>query len=285
MISIFLQGGLGNQMFQIFALISYCLDNDVLFFIPKRKMDPRSAGGAPRPTYWDSIFKALEPYLNDDKHLEKRYQEPHFHFKPVPKLDDKNFEFQMYGYFQSPYYYHHNFSKINDILRLTNKKAEIKKKYEIMYFDKPTISIHFRHGDFKNLEDFHPILKISYYKNALRKIMETTGKNDFRVLYFCEANDNKKINDYIRFIKKYKEFKKLKFVKADQEAPDYEQMLLMSNCDHNIIANSTFSWWSGYLNENHEKCVVYPDVWFGEKLKGYETKDLFPFSNWIKISE
>ena len=59
MLTITLQGGLGNQMFQIFTVISYALKNKVQFVLPRIKADTKSAGGAERPTYWNNIFKEL----------------------------------------------------------------------------------------------------------------------------------------------------------------------------------------------------------------------------------
>jgi hypothetical protein len=60
-------------------------------------------------------------------------------------------------------------------------------------------------------------------------------------------------------------------------------MLLMSACDHNIIANSTFSWWGAYMNTNPNKMVLYPSVWFGPKLSDKIVDDLCP-PEWIKIN-
>jgi len=59
-------------------------------------------------------------------------------------------------------------------------------------------------------------------------------------------------------------------------------MISMSCCTHNIIANSTFSWWSAYLNENNDKIVCYPSLWFGNELQNKDTCDLF-LDNWKKI--
>ena len=56
----------------------------------------------------------------------------------------------------------------------------------------------------------------------------------------------------------------------------------MSLVQHNIIANSTFSWWGAYLNKNKDKIVTYPSIWFGPENKDKITIDLFP-SNWDKI--
>jgi hypothetical protein len=66
-----------------------------------------------------------------------------------------------------------------------------------------------------------------------------------------------------------------------QRNHDYIDLYLMSQCNHNIIANSTFSWWGAWLNNNQNKKVVAPTKWFGVNKK-LDTKDLIP-ETWIKI--
>jgi hypothetical protein len=73
----------------------------------------------------------------------------------------------------------------------------------------------------------------------------------------------------------------MKFIRVNPHLDDWEQMLLMSLCEHNIIANSTFSWWGAYLNSNVEKIVCYPDQWFSPKANK-DTSDLF-LEDWVKI--
>ena len=71
-------------------------------------------------------------------------------------------------------------------------------------------------------------------------------------------------------------------MKVKDDIPDWKQLLIMSICHHNIIANSTFSWWGAYFNTNPTKLVCYPNAWFGIKKQNYIMNDLFP-ENWKKI--
>ena len=73
------------------------------------------------------------------------------------------------------------------------------------------------------------------------------------------------------------------FIGIDHNIPDWQQLLLMSGCHHNIIANSTFSWWGAYMNTNAGKVVLYPEVWFGPKLSDKNVEDLCPLE-WRKIN-
>ena len=78
------------------------------------------------------------------------------------------------------------------------------------------------------------------------------------------------------------EFPDIRFLKAHDALDDWEQMLLMSLCKTNIIANSTFSWWSAYFNSHPDKRVYYPSNWFGPSLAMHDTRDLCP-KDWICI--
>jgi hypothetical protein len=107
------------------------------------------------------------------------------------------------------------------------------------------------------------------------------------VLYFCEDVDIKDATENITYLRQ--EFPEFVFIRDDEfisgsgenKLADWEQLLLMSCCHHNIIANSSFSWWGAYFNEWPDKIVCYPSVWFGSAI-GHNTDDLCPPS-WQRI--
>jgi hypothetical protein len=270
MISLYLQGGLGNQLFQIFAVIAYAIEHQERVAFLEKKDD-----GEIRPPYWDTIFKRLkdgiDPKLTRDKMT--ILPEDGFHYKPLPKKTNV----MLYGYFQSYKYFDKYYEQIYKKLNLKMEQELIKTKYLTLT---ETISLHFRIGDYTALQLHHTILKDDYYVNSIEEILKRTKKNDWNIIYYCEEKDNIPVKQRMRHIKK--KFPHLTFYKAEDNMMDWEQLLLMSCSDHNIIANSAFSWWAAYLNSNPQKLVCYPKTWFGGFNSNKNTTDLCP-PNWIKI--
>jgi hypothetical protein len=168
------------------------------------------------------------------------------------------------------------------MIHLEEMKTDVLKKLDYnvynSYFFNHAISIHFRLGDYKKVQHVHPIMNVKYYEDSLQYIQERRVA-DKNVLYFCEEEDITEVSQIIDSLKV--KFPKYQFIRADNELEDWEQMLLMSCCRYNIIANSTFSWWGAYFNSDSKKMVIYPSVWFGPNVK-YVTDDLFP-NEWIKM--
>ena len=102
-----------------------------------------------------------------------------------------------------------------------------------------------------------------------------------RVLYFYQECDTEDVEQIIGTLQS--KYKHMDFIGIDHNIPDWQQLLLMSGCHHNIIANSTFSWWGAYMNTNAGKVVLYPEVWFGPKLSDKNVEDLCPLE-WRKIN-
>ena len=270
MLSIVVMGGLGNQLFQVFTAIAYSMRNHVQLILPRDKLDIQK-----RPPYWNSFLRSLEPILSKRpvSHFIMLPEKSH-EYTEIPYIDQN---FRLYGYFQSYKYFEKEFEHICNIIRLEEQKELVREKVD--YDISECISLHFRIGDYKNIQNAHPLMPLTYYERAIYNIIAETGKDEWKVLYFYEQQDVNDVEPAIQSLKN--KYPKMEFVSVDHGLVDYEQMLLMSMCSHNIIANSSFSWWGAYFNTNKEKTVCYPSLWFGPALEN-SVKDMFP-PDWDKI--
>ena len=277
-VSVFIQGGLGNQLFQIFACIATSFEQRIAFRIPFSKHDATSAKGSPRPTYWESLFSRLKPFLTDEVYSWPIYHQPSFKYHETPYFG-KN-DILMHGYFQSYKFFEKHQEKIIQMLQIEEKKKTILQKYPIC--KETSVSLHFRVGDYKHLNGYHEVLPYQYYINALNHILsKIESSNTIYVVYFGESEDHELNQDNIKRLKKDIEGN-LEYIQCPYTISDWEQMLLMSCCHHNIIANSSFSWWGARFNMNADKTVCYPSKWFGEKIP-HDTSDMCP-DEWKQIT-
>lgn len=274
-------GGLGNQLFQIFTTIDYAIQVGNPFKFTNAKQ-LGSGSSTIRRTYWDSFLKRLAPFTTG-------------HFSPnVQVVKENSFAFQqltviphqdtlLFGYFQSYKYFESNVAMIYRIIGLENARKEVlaKLKCRSMQDFKDTISLHFRLGDYKHVQHCHPILSKSYYEKSIQTIQtnQMDETRSMRVMFFCEDEDLDEVMLTIHHLSKT--FPTYFFVRGDNMLEDWEQMLLMSCCHHNVIANSSFSWWAAYFNAWEDKIVCYPSVWFGPTLK-HDTSDLCP-PTWTRV--
>jgi hypothetical protein len=281
-------GGLGNQLFQIFTVISYAIKYKQMFkFINAETLGGN--GSTKRNTYWNNFLFKLSGFLIDKyPHFEIVYNETGFPYHEIPsgylRDNNKNLNILLSGYFQSYKYFQENYDVILRILGIHEKRMdlleEVTESFHTNAFLEKSISLHFRLGDYKHLPDYHPIMSYEYYKNALQHIVNNIEYTP-NVLYFCEDDDVEIVGNTIQLLKN--DFPMIEFERATNLLQDWQQMLLMSCCKHNIIANSSFSWWGAYLNTNDKKIVCYPSIWFGPKMGDVNVSDLFP-EDWVKIS-
>lgn len=223
-----IQGGLGNQLFQIAAGLSLAKDIGCEFRIIKNQHH-LPLQGTRIENYYDNIFKNLKFIEEKDVINFKIYREPSFSFREVPRVDN----LILHGYFQSEKYFKHNENYIREIINFP--KCDTKQNF---------VSLHLRQGDYANNLEFHYIQKHDYYKKAISLI-----RNYDKILAF---SDSKLPDDF--------NFDKLEMISGSNDLDDFS---IMSSCETNIISNSTFSWWAAWANRGKNKRVIAPRIWFG----------------------
>lgn len=274
-IGIVVNGGIGNQLFKIFATISYYIDNSQNYILYTTN------DNGYRKYYWDTLFSNISHKVADKIDIVDKFTVP-FHYKEIPVLTNDTL---LDGYFQSHKYFEHNINKIRRIIGIDDHINKVLTKYP-EYTNNKTITIHYRMGDYFNLQMLHPVQKPEYYIEAFKTLVSKgVDIYDYDILYFCEKNDTDIVNKYnleINNALKVLYGKDLKYKKVADDIADWQQLLIMTSSKHYIIGNSTFSWFGAYLSSSVKPVICYPNTWLGPNYAGTITDDLFPDS-WIKI--
>ena len=270
-----IMSGLGNQLFQIFATMAYAYEHEIEFCFPNFKGMLGADGLSKRPSYWNSILINLAKHIKEVSSKIIIREKYYFCYNSLEK-PVKNRNYKLFGYFQHIDYFKKYQQKIIDYIDIPNFQKIIRTQYQEINFEN-TISMHFRIGDYKVCSHLHPILEIDFYEKSINKIISETNKNKLDIFYCCEEVNVLEVTQKINILQN--KFPDIKFKKIDRKLKDWEQMIFMSLCCHNIIANSTFSWWSANLNQNKDKIVCGPSKWY----LNVNVVGLFSQTNWFKI--
>jgi hypothetical protein len=252
-----LMGGLGNQMFQWACGKNLSLDNNLEQRLETSWYSQGIYGREFRICDFPNLtFK----YCDWTENISETIFEPHnFDYVDFKKIKNN---IKIEGYWQNKKYFEKNVDEIiKDFSMNLEKKNELIEKYPVSTQD--SVSLHVRRGDYLS-NWLHPVLPVEYYHNALEII-----KDYKNVLIF---------SDDIEWCKENFEFRNLTFV---EDLSDIDSLWLMSLCNNNIIANSSFSWWGAFLNSNYSKKIIAPKIWFGQG-SGIDSTSICPY-DWIII--
>jgi hypothetical protein len=252
-------GGLGNQMFQMAKAISESIEHNLPCYFRNQSFIPME--GRQPTNYKNNIFRKI--LFDDTKIPTIRINEHSFSYIKTKYVYNQSTEF--YGYFQSSKNFLSHEKKIIEIFSPDkNFINKIKQKYPKI-FEKDSLSVHVRRGDYLSITNVLPVIDKTY----IDKCIDTIGHYSN---VFIFSNDK-------GWVKTNLNYKNMTIV---DELEDYEELWAMSLCNHNIMSNSSFSWWGSYLNINNNKKVFVPSVWFGPNgEKNYQ--DVYE-SDWIKIN-
>ena len=178
------------------------------------------------------------------------------------------------GYWQSEKYFKENKDAIRKEFSLKSplspKAQEASAKIARA---KCSVSLHVRRGDYVSdakTNQHHGTCGPGYYAQALEYIASKAGK-DIAAFMF---------SDDIEWVKKNMLLPYSAIYVSSPEIPDYEELILMSQCRHHIIANSSFSWWGAWLDPRADKIIVAPKQWV--QVGNSKMKDVVP-EGWVRI--
>lgn len=304
-----MSGGLGNQMFQYALYLKLkSMGKEVKFDDineyrgEKARPIMLAVFGIeyPRAT-WDEINAFTDGSMDITKRIRRKlfgrraieYEEQGFY-------DPKVLEFEsMYlrGNFQSEKYFEDIKDEVRELYRfplledmhLPDKLYKATKTCLDQIKSGKSVGLHMYRSDSREeWEQYEGICTEKYYEGAVRYIQDKIPEARFYIF----SNEPKWVKNWVSMliqsqlkegmspeeIRAIKE--KFVMVEANTEYTGYLDMLLMSKCRHNIISNSSFSWWSAWINDNPDKIVIAPDRWSREK----EGNEIFT-SHMILINE
>lgn len=282
MIIVKLKGGLGNQMFQYAMARALAVKNSMPLKLDISFLLQEANGYTKRDFELDKFtIQAAIATPEEVKKLRKKNLKNFFRHSVIrersykyikPFINTRN-DYYINGYWQKEKY----FKEAAEIIR---KDFEFKEPLSEEYFDliqkqitdSNSVSVHFRRGDYvsdKNTFQRHGVCSLDYYQKAVHLLSKQVA--DLRLFIFSDditwVKNNFATTLPMIFIEK----------KDEQLHSDFR---LMSMCKHNIIANSSYSWWAAWLNPNKEKIVIAPEKWYNSKRKQRQAKDMVPKDWW-----
>lgn len=266
-IEIHIKGNLGNILFQIAYGIQLGLRYQKFIYFQNSKFLEIYNSGY-------NLFKNFD-IVNKHKSINNKIIYNDIPFKEIKLEKGKNYYVE--GYFQSYKYFESVIPEgttFMDLLHFSNKTIEsvISFLNEYKKYNYEIVAVHVQRGNYTNLtETFIDLCSTNYYENAFAAMKQKCLGKKIKFLIF--SND-------ISFVEKHDLFKNNEIIRSDDPIFSF---LLMTFCDHYIIANSSYSWWNAYLSRNKDnKIVFYPDKYYVSVESCYDTSDLYP-KHWIPI--
>ena len=277
-------GGLGNQLFAIFTILSYYFDNKYIDYKFYTKEDPSHI------YFWDTVFSNISSKVYPDKNVEGTYE--FLYFPLIKEIPIYTCDTVLDGYFTNPKFFEHNMDKIKSLLGLAEKINNVLIKYPEYSINKTIVIKHIKNDRYARNsigeQVYNTQHKPTYFIEAFKTLISKgVDIYDYDILYFCDENDNTavienntEINDALKLLTG----KDLRYKKVSDNIPEWEQLFIMTSAKHYIIPNCTLSWFGAYLSSSNDPIVCYSNTWVGPKYYGVITDDLFP-NSWNKIEE
>lgn len=269
MIIVRLVGGLGNQLFQ-YARARHSAEINKT----NLKLDLSEFETYELHRYSLSHFNIIESIATEnDLRATNEFKERHFHFDADYKSIGDGVLLK--GYWQSEKYFIDISDIIKNELQLNTAMSARGNEISMLIEDSNSVSLHIRRCDYKQgsySDQILDALSIDYYIRAIKKL----GAEEKNLKFFVFSDDPQWVKNNLKLECP------VVYVDHNTAETNYEDLYLMSLCKHNIIANSSFSWWGAWLNNNPAKKVYAPKRWFNSNVRNIDEKDVIPEA-WIKV--
>jgi hypothetical protein len=291
MVVVEIVGGIGNQMFQYamaYALskrlgVTMKLDLSTFEYYDLHKYGLNVLNISCSVAGPEEIFYVKHAPQGIKERILKKFFSKKFNNIYIEKnlLFDKKItkikgNYYLMGYFQCEKYFSEYGDSIRNEFRISiNPNSANLSISEDINANLNSVSLHIRRGDYlhnPNANKIHGVLNFNYYHQAI-SYLESQLEN-LKIYVFSDDIEWVKENLVLGH--------PVIYVDINNSDTNYEDLRLMSLCKHNIIANSSFSWWGAWLNNNPNKIVIAPKQWFADPIKNGEAKDIVP-ENWIKF--
>ena len=284
--TIYFQGGLGNQMFQyaFYRYLEHIGEQDLAISIASPSLK-RHCGfelfrifpkiNQNQPKIVSSWVK--NAYYNIVSHTRNRvkYPHPYLLFEHFNTIDAEHLELSnarlLMGYLQNKFYC----EQVKDILLedftfVPFEDVENIQTAKLINEAEISVSLHIRRGDYLKNNIYSTVCTLEYYEKAISHIQNRIKNPTFFIF-----------SDDPNWVKENLQLHNTHYIAHNKGAKSFRDMQLMSLCKHNIIANSSFSWWGAWLNQYKEKIVITPSIWYN--IPNNQAANDLIADEWVRI--
>lgn len=243
-------GRMGNFLFEAATSLAYALKHNLEFTIPIETNDE----------VWNPIYlkhlqnKRYDKLLHEIVLLEKGHEYGELEFKE----EWRSSNIRIAGYRQSEKYFLEYRDEILSMFNFPYKKNE------------GVVSVHVRRGDYLKYPTKHPVVTERYLNESIEHFV-WMGYKKFKFH-----------SDDMPWVKEFKSNYNIE-IEYSEGKNEVEDLISMSECEHQICSNSTLAWWGWWLNRNENKKTVMPITWFGIDNSHLKTHDIYPDKNCVKL--
>ncbi|MDO9000766.1 MAG: alpha-1,2-fucosyltransferase [Bacteroidota bacterium] len=291
MIIVKIQGGLGNQLFQFALALALKTKNpnekigvDLTYYKTKNKriterksfIHAFNIDSFPEATFKElnktNPLQTIKKLFSKEKKILIINENSTLFLPSILSCDTNTF---LNGYWQSYKY----FEEINSVIKKQfslkiSLSVESEEQKKIILKTPTSIGIHIRRGDYlSKYSEIYNQLNLDYYYKGVAYVQKNLNVEKISLFLFSDDIEWCKQN--------FKTTEEVYFIENASTKPDYEDLSLMSYCTHNIIANSSYSWWGAWLNTNENKIIIAPSKWYNNQEPDFN-KSIYP-STWTVL--